>query len=273
MEEYTLSSLTAKFLTFLPSLIASLVIFIAGLIISTLASQIVRRALRKRGSSPEMIVWLSRITYWSLFSMFTISALQQIGFNVTAFLASLGILGFTVGFALQDISKNVVAGLILLLQKSFSVGHTIGYEEFTGEILSIDMRSITIQTVDGRIAYIPNSNIFTTTIINYSQATKRRITLEAGIPYDVDIDAANKTILETLKTIPGALGDPPPEVNFHTFGKDKIGMTIHYWIDPKKSSLLTAQDNGIKAIKTAFQKLDIHVPNPPHSLLDTIQQS
>ena len=270
MEEYTLSNLTAKFLTFLPFLIASLVTFIIGLIVSALASQVVRKTLKKRNMSPELIVWLSRITYWTLFALFTISALQQIGFNVTAFLASLGILGFTIGFALQDISKNIVAGLILLFQKSFSVGHIIGYEEFTGEILSIDMRSVTIQTVDGQIAYIPNSNIFTTTIINYSQATKRRITLESGIPYTTEIDTAEKAVLEALNKIPGILDDPPPDVSFHTFGKDKIGMTIHYWIDPKKSSLVTAKDNGIKAIKAAFKELGIDAPNPPQAFLDTL---
>ena len=273
MEQYSLSYITAQFLALLPSLIASIVLFVFGLVISAIASRVVRSTLKKRGSSPELIKWLSRLAYWSLFVLFTISALQQVGFNVTAFLASLGILGFTVGFALQDISKNAVAGLILLFQKSFRVGETIGYEEFTGKILDIDLRSITIRTTDGRIAYIPNSNIFTTTIINYSQATKRRIVLEAGIPYNIDIDLADKTALEAIKTVPGILDNPPPDVNIHTFGKDMIGVTIYYWIDTKKTSLLTAQDNGIKAIKEAFKKLGVETPHPPINALNFVQSA
>jgi len=94
-----------------------------------------------------------------------IIALQQVNFNVTAFLTGVGILGFTVGFALQDVSKNFVAGLLLLLQQPFNIGETIQVAGYTGRVSAINMRATELGTHDGQIVLIPNATVFTSPIV------------------------------------------------------------------------------------------------------------
>ena len=106
------------FLQFLPRLIASLVIFLVTLYLSAVAARAVGRALKLRDTDQELSLLLVRTAKLAIVITGTIIALQQVGFDLTAFVAGLGIIGFTLGFALQDVSKNLIAGVLLLLQLS-----------------------------------------------------------------------------------------------------------------------------------------------------------
>jgi small conductance mechanosensitive channel len=98
------------------------------------------------------------VVLWSITIAGTITALERF-FPVTAFLAGLGIIGFTVGFALQDIMKNFASGVILLLQQPFHVGETIGVKGFDGTVLAIDLRATEIKAADGRVVILPNADV------------------------------------------------------------------------------------------------------------------
>jgi small conductance mechanosensitive channel len=95
---------------------------------------------------------------------------------VTAFLTWLGIIGFTVGFALQDVMKNFAAGIILLIQKPFSVGEVIGVNGFDGTVLEITLRTTEMKALDGRLVTMPNADVLSNPIINYTRADRRRWT-------------------------------------------------------------------------------------------------
>jgi small-conductance mechanosensitive channel len=99
-------------------------------------------------------------------------SLQQVNFDVTAFLTGVGILGFTVGFALQDVSKNFVAGLLLLLQQPFVIGETIQVTGYTGEVTAITMRATEIKMEDGQLVMIPNATVFTSPIVKQNSRTE-----------------------------------------------------------------------------------------------------
>ena len=112
-----LQQLLTQFLNFLPELIASLVIFFGSLFLAGLINRGVRRTLLARKADPEISIAVATMSRWSVIILGTTAALSQVGFDLTAFLAGLGIVGFTIGFALQDVSKNFMAGLLLLLQQ------------------------------------------------------------------------------------------------------------------------------------------------------------
>src|SRR5690606_24297674 len=101
----------ARFLPALSNLIAALVIFALGIYLAGLASRAVRSALLRRKSSTQAVLMLTKIARWTVFILGLTAALQQLNFNLTAFLTGLGIVGFTIGFALQDVSKNFVSGI------------------------------------------------------------------------------------------------------------------------------------------------------------------
>ena len=132
-----LQQLLVDFLTILPALIAALVVFAVGLFLASLARRIVRQSLAKRTENTQPITLLSKLVYWLIVIAVGIISLQMVGFNVTAFLAGLGVAGLTIGFALQDISKNFIAGILMLIQQPFEFGEFIEVGDYSGIVEGI----------------------------------------------------------------------------------------------------------------------------------------
>lgn len=262
-----LEALLVDFLRMLPGLIAALVIFLVGLLLTFLITRALRIALQRRDIKPEAASVLVKITYISLITLILVISLQQIGFNLTAFLAGLGIVGFTVGFALQDVSKNFVAGLLLLLQQPFKIGETVEVVGFTGEILEIDLRASRMRDLDGRIVLIPNADVFTSPIINYSQAKLRRIEILIGIASESDLDLTRQTALEAVKGIAGFVDDPAPNVIFQRFGEYAIELGVYFWINTEVNNPLRAKDAAIQVVNAAFLENKIEMPTPYQALI------
>lgn len=257
-----LENLVQKFLDGLPNVITALVIFVIAFYFAVLARRAVRLGMQRRKMDPQVIPLLTQSIYLSVIILGLIVALQQVGFNVTAFLTGLGVVGFTIGFALQDVSKNFVSGLLLLIQEPFDIGETIEVKGFTGKVLAIDLRATEMQTLDGRIVVIPNADVFTNPITNYTRAKNRRLQVNLGVAYESDPDLVRLTAIKALETVPGLLAEPAPQVVFNNFGSSTFDLTVYYWIDTTKTSVFEAQDQGIIAINQAFQAAGIEMPFP-----------
>ncbi len=258
----SLQDMLTQLILFLPKLITALVVFVAGLVLAGLVSRALRRAFERRNADLEITLLASKVTRWGVVVLGTIVALDQVDFNVTTFLAGLGILGFTVGFALQDVSKNFVAGLLLLLQQPFDIGEMVQVGEFTGKVQMVDLRATEITTLDGRLVLIPNADVFTSPIVNLGRPDRRRIELEVGVSYDSDLERVRQLALEAIRSVEGLLAEPEPQVVYHTFGGSTIDLTIQYWFDNKTSSPQAARDLGLSAVKAAFEKGQVEMPFP-----------
>ncbi len=187
-------------------------------------------------------------------------------FDVTAFLAGLGILGFTVGFALQDVMKNFAAGVILLIQQPFHIDEVIGVSGFDGTVLEIDLRSTEIRALDGRIVSLPNADILASPIINYTRANRRRIELPVGVGYDTDIEVARNVVLEAIQSVPGYISEPGPLIGFSNFGDSALELSTYFWIDTSKTNPIAAKDSAFSLIKKALDKHGIDIPFPIHTV-------
>jgi small conductance mechanosensitive channel len=247
---------------FFPKVILALVVFVIGLYLAGLTARLVRRAMERRRTDPEAAVLITKISRWSVIFLAAMVALQQVNFNVTAFLTGLGILGFTVGFALQDVSKNFVAGLLLLIQQPFDVGDAIKVTDFAGTVMAIDLRATEIHTFDGQIVLIPNADVFTNPIINYTRAKKRRVEVSVGVAYESDLEEVSRLAVDAIASVPGLLDDPAPIVHYQAFGSSTIDWTIYYWIDTGQTDPFTARDVGMQNIKAVFERAKIDMPYP-----------
>ena len=250
-----LQDLLTNAASFLPKLLAALVIFIIGLILAGLLSRTIRHQLKRREVDPELTLLIGQITRWSIIVLGIVIALQQVNFDLSAFLTGLGILGFTVGFAIQDVSKNFVAGLLLLLQQPFDIGDTVEVAGYGGTVLTIDLRATVMRTFDGKHLLIPNADVFTNAIINFSQSPRRRIQLTAGVAYDSDLDVVEETAIASINRIEGVLEHPAPVVVFDNF-------SLYYWVDANLPGVLGGTNAGVKAIKLAFEQAAIDMPYP-----------
>ncbi len=251
-----------EFMLFLPRLIAAMVLFVITLYLAAWISKIIRRILEKRRTDPGLTLLIYHLSRWGIVIFGTITALDVVNFEVTAFLAGLGILGFTVGFALQDISQNVVAGFLLLIQKPFELGDVIQIDEFIGTVRSVDLRSTEMHTLDGHNVLIPNASVFTKPIINFSRQAEWRIGLSVGVAYDSDLEMVQRVTLNSIRTLPDVLDNPTPTLHFHTFNDSSIDFTLHYWIDGRVTNPFTATHPVIIAIQKAYAQANITIPYP-----------
>ena len=126
----SLQLLLVDFLKFLPNLATALVTFLAAMLLSSAAAKSVERYFNHRSESLKAVVLLTQFIRIAVIVFGLILALEQVNFNVTGFVAGLGIAGFTIGFALQDISRNFIAGIILMIRQPFSVGDAIKIDTF-----------------------------------------------------------------------------------------------------------------------------------------------
>ena len=262
-----LQEMIVKFLEFLPKAILAMVIFFIGLYLAGVITKLVQSALERRDTDTEVKMVVVKVTRWSIIILSIFIALQQMGFDLSAFLVSLGVMGFTIGFALQDISKNFIAGLLILLQQPFDIGDVIRMDEFIGTVINIDLRATEIRTLDGKIVLIPNADVYTSPITNYSRETNRRLELALGVAYGSDLDLVKQTALDTITSIESVLSDPAPEIVFENFGGSTIDCTLYYWFNAKEYSLAAVRDAVVVSINAAFEDKNIEMPYPTQRVL------
>jgi len=245
----------------IPNLLTALGIFIASIYFGRVLSRIVDRVLKTKKAPEGVTRLLVDATRVSVVIIGAITALQRF-FDVTAFLAGLGIIGFTVGFALQDVMKNFAAGVILLIQQPFRIDEFIGVAGFDGQVLEIDLRSTEMRALDGRIVSIPNAEVLAHPIINYTRAERRRIELPVGVAYSTDPETARKAVLEAIPNVPGYMAEPAPIIGFSNFGDSALQLDTYFWIDTSKTNPLAAKDAAFSLIKNALDKQGIDIPFP-----------
>lgn len=250
------------FLLFVPKLIAALITFIAGILLSGLAARGVRRSVKGRLRDPETLQLISRLTRWSILILGTVIALDQVNFDVTGFMAGLGIAGITIGFALQDIARNFVAGILLLVRQPFDIGNAVKVSDYEGNVLDITTRDTVLKTWDGEMVIIPNIDVFSNPIINYSKLPCRRRTVMIGLGYGEDIDRAKSLFLETMKGVKGVAEEPPPEVLAEEMGSSTLNIAARFWVNQTTHSLFGIHSDVVQAITEAAEEAGIDLPYP-----------
>jgi len=254
-------SIYLGFLGLLPKAGAAIFILTASWLLSRLARGAVLRAfaLRKTGAGAAPL--LASAGYWGVWALGAIMALQQFT-DVTAFLTGLGIVGFTVGFALQDVMKNFMAGVLLLAQQPFKVGDAIAVTEIEGTVMSISLRSTELVTFDGRTVTLPNSEVLNHAIVNYSRSLLRRLALRVGVSYQSDLKKVRDVALLAVQNLRGLSAEPVPQVVFEELGDFAINLRLYYWVDTAQTSLLSAQDEALTLLTQAFAANGIEIPSP-----------
>ena len=251
MQDY-LNRLIGALIADIPNMLTALVIFVASVYLARIARDLMRRMLQTRRVPTGITHLLAQLTFWAIIVFGGITALQRF-FDVTAFLTGLGILGFTIGFALQDTTKNLAGGIILLVQQPFHVGEVVGAAGFDGTVHSIDLRTTEMETTDGRIVILPNASILSNPIINYTRAKRARVDLNLSLPQGAEPAPIRQMVLEIVRGVAGYVSDPAPTVVFDQLTSWTLGMTASFWIDLTKNNPAEAKDAAILKLKIALK--------------------
>ncbi len=269
LSQLTLDNIVTGLLNFVPRLGSAILVYLIARLISSSAARLIRRSMEAQKRDVELILLLEMLTRWGILALGIVLALEQLApGRFSSLIAGLGIAGFTIGFALQDVAKNFVAGILLLIQQPFEIGDAIEVSDFGGTVLDISLRATELRTWDGRRVFIPNGDIFVSPIVNFSRAMRRRIEISIGVAPDSDLDHVARVTLDTIaKKVSGVLTDPAPQVIFSQFGESTIDLKVLYWIDTGEAGVFQAQDEGVRSIKEAFEDRGIGMPYPTRTIL------
>lgn len=254
------------FVDFVPKLVSALITFLVFLLLSGLVRRTVRKVLSSRISNQEILKLLSRLSTWTVLIFGTILALEQVNFNVTSFVAGLGIAGLTIGFALQDIAKNFVAGILLLIRQPFKIGDAVEISGFKGTVQDIAIRDTSIKTYDGELVILPNASILENPIKNFSGLKQRRRAVKIGLDYKEDVDRAKRVFLDAIRSVSGVAAEPAPSIIVMELGDSALMLTAFFWVDQVSNDLYTVHSAAVQAISEAANRENISLPYPIHTV-------
>ncbi len=254
------------FLTELGSVLPGFLIGIVGFVVTLFASKLLaraaERAVKSRTQDGESVVLVKRIVRWSILIMGTVFAIGQISPDLTAFLAGLGIAGIAVGYGIQDIARNFIAGVLLLIRQPFEVGDAVEVNSYTGKVMEINLRDTVIRTWDGKTVILANSEVFGNAITNFSTHPIRRRTIIIGLGYGEDPERALQVFLEAIRGVHGVLDDPAPMIHAEELGNSAIQLAVRFWLDQRTHSLLDVHSDAVLALNQAAERHDIELPYP-----------
>lgn len=258
-----LEALVAQLVESIPQFAVAIAILVGTLILSRIAARWAGRNVRKNIEDPNTRKFLRQAARYTVLVLGTLAALDQIpGIHISSFLAGVGIVGFTVGFALQDIARNFIAGLLLLMRQPFAVGDAVEIAGRPGSVLDITIRDTVIKTWDGVMEIIPNLDVYSNPIVNYSELPLRRQTILIGLGYGEDVDRAKRIIMEVVEGIEGVLDEPAPEIFTEEMGDTTLNLAARFWVNQQKHNLVTVRSNVVEAINTAAENENIDMPYP-----------
>lgn len=188
-------------------------------------------------------------------------ALTATGFDMTRLSIVMGALSVGIGFGLQNIVNNFISGLILIYERPVQVGDVIEIGPLMGEIKSIGIRSSNIKTYDGSEVVVPNSNLVSDQLINWTLSDDhRRIEIIVGVAYGTDPNTVINILLKVALENPLVVQVPEPRVLFNEFGDSSLNFRLLFWVLFENG--LTARSDISVAIDKAFKENDIEIPFP-----------
>lgn len=253
----------------LPNLMVALLV----VLLFWLAAVLVRKAIRQ-GLSHTPLALPIRNLLVSLVGVaivttgfFTALGVMGLDKTVTSLLAGVGILGLALGFALQSIAANFMAGVFLSVRRPFSIGDVIETNDFFGTVREINLRSTVLHRPTGQLVRIPNKEVFETPLVNYTSTGRRRVDLTVGVSYGDDLEQAERLAIEAVEGVPGRLSGEPVELYYEGFGDSSIELVVRFWIPfRRQTEFLAAQSEAVKRIKSAFDQGGVTIPFPIRTL-------
>jgi len=214
----------------------------------------------------DLVPLLERMMKVIIFSIVLILVLSSFEIDVAPLVASLGIAGFAIGFAVKDILSNIIGGIILILDNSFSVGDKVTIDTDTGIIKEVGLRNTKILTYDNELIIIPNGELMNKKFKNYVLPDPTlRVVVNFGVAYGTDVDRVREIILAAVKSINGICSDPGPVVEFFQMADSSLNFYAKFWI-PDFSKY---NDKMLEATDIIYKTLDtngIEIPFPTNTV-------
>ncbi len=248
----------------LASVVSFLLIAIGVYLSAKLAFWIVRRGLRRTDRfDPGQSLLAEKIAGIIIIAIAVMIGLDLTGIDLSALAVFSGAAGLAVGFGLQKTFGNLIAGLILLMDRSVKPGDVIVVGDTFGAINKIGIRAVSVLTRDGKEHLIPNELLMTEPVENWSYSSRNvRVKIPVGVSYNSDLEVVEKLLLECAIACKRVLKRPKPNVWLKEFGDSSVNFEIQAWISDPEEGVGNVRSEVLKAIWRAFKEKGIEIPFP-----------
>ncbi len=257
---FSLGKIHISALTVIKGIITfSILLWIVGLI-----SRISERKIKSiKGMTPSTRVLMIKTIKITLITLAVFIGLDSIGIDLTALTVFGGAIGLGLGFGLQKVVSNLVCGVILLLDKSVKPGDVIQVEDTYGEVNSLGARYVSVITRDGFEHLIPNENLITEKVVNWSYSDPNvRLKIPISISYDSDLHLALQLLEESAFSCSRVLKYPTPASRVIEFGDSGILLELRAWINSPGDGVVNVQSEILLDIWDKFKEKNISIPYP-----------
>ncbi|MCU0230542.1 MAG: mechanosensitive ion channel [Acidobacteria bacterium] len=245
---------------FVVGLVAS--VLFARLVSFLLAEEVLPRTRVPRGRATAIVT----IVRYLLLAIGFLAAVAMSGFEINRLTLLISAFGIGVGFGLQNIISNFVAGLILILERPIEVDDVVELGQLTGTVRRIGIRSSLVRTFDGASVIVPNSNLISDQVVNWTHSDKlRRIEVQVGVAYGTTPEKVLELLHRAAASHPRVLSHPPPNALFVAFGDSALDFSLRFWtVD--FDHWMTVRSEVLAAIDAALRGAGIEVPFPQRDL-------
>ncbi len=242
-------------------LTTSIIIFIV--LANWLSRLIESRTRRSQYLNPSMRVVLTKTSKFVIYGLAILFALKAVGIDFTAFAVFSGAVGVGIGFGLQKIFSNFISGFILIFDRSIKPGDVITIGNRFGWVQELNARYVVVRDRDGVEALIPNENLITTEVTNWSYSDRSvRQRLPVSISYHDDPELAMKLMVDSSRELPRVMMTPEPVARLLRFGDNGIELELRIWIEDPENGIANVTSDINLAFWKKFKEHGITIPFP-----------
>ena len=206
-------------------------LFLAIVVAASWARRFARREFKRADVDPQVAVLAVRLIYLGSLLLALIAFFSIALSNAALVFGGFGIFALAFSLAFQDILKNFIAGIFLLLERPFRIGDEITADNHTGVVENVEMRTTTLRTEDGEEVLIPNSLVYTSTIVNRTRFPARQFTITTKVTETIPLDGLADRVRERVRSLKEVLSDPPPVTALVPAADGSVTLEVRYWLE------------------------------------------
>ena len=244
----------------IPSLIYAIIFFLIGLIIAKICRRAVSKVLKKYTSGKGFTNFIVYGVYISIIVVSTLNSLEMIGIKTTSVVTVVGAAGFSIGLAFKEVLSNLASGFLILFFQPFKIGDYIQTSDTNveGTVHDIQIFSTILKTVDNKTIIIPNFQITSNNIINYTNQNIRRIDFSFIVDYNTNIGVLKSIVEEIFEKDSRVLSDPKPLIGINSMGNNSMEFISKPWV--KTEDYWDVYYELMEKIKEKFDENGIVLP-------------
>jgi small conductance mechanosensitive channel len=247
----------------------NVIIIAIVLVIFYLIWQILKRMAMprlKRNMDKTNAAFAETVLKFFVFSIGILAALSATGFQTSAVLASLGVVGLTIGFALRDTLSNIISGLLIFIDRPFTIGDLVEIDGKYGRVDRISLRTTRVVTPDGKMLAVPNAEVMNKTVTSYTNFPNIRLDIAVSVGVREDLDRVRSILLSLVRDNQDYLSEPAPSVVVKELNDYNVALELRVWLENERLHI----QKRFELREQVFNTLTSHSIDMPYETVRSI---